>query len=268
MPRANGGRRAVRVVAAAIAIVAGPGCGQEGPIAPLSSYPCHVGWQLILAARYHGIDYYFETMDDGASILSPQPTRVELGDSLDIALVREDILIDPTGTSCVVSQSFLSTPWTLIANDPTGVLAITQSAGATPATVRGAKFGSLRVRGVVGADTVGPATIAVVPRVAALVFTPSDTVDVGAAPFTVRITARDSAGQGIPLYGDRARWAVLQSSTIPVALWPTVTMSAPPISTSLNATITFPTAAVTGTALVRFSTPHASKTLTVTIPPP
>ena len=107
--------------------------------------------------------------------------------------------------------------------------------------------------------------VTAVPRVASLVITPSDTVDTGALPVTVRVSGRDSLGQSVQVFTGRTTWAVLGTSTIPVALWPSVSLA--PRSTSIDAIVTFPTASTAGTAKIKFSTRHANATLTVTVPP-
>lgn len=259
-------RRPVRAVGAAVLAAAGFACGPEGPTAPLTSYPCQVGWSLLLVSRDPLQDYYYEALSEGTPTGS-RASLVEAGDSLEVALNRIDVTLDPSGTGCIGVQSLVSAPWSLVAVDPAGSLSIRQPQGSTPAMVRAVSTGPIRVRAIVGRDTVGPAWVTVVPRVASLAITPSDTVDPGAVPVTVRVTGRDSLGQAVQTFVGRVGWAVLGTSTLPVAQWPSVSLAPRNSGPAIDAIVTFPTSAVTGTAKIKLTTRHTNATLTVTVPP-
>ena len=261
-----GRRQTAPLLVVALATVAGLSCGQDGPTAPLNSYPCRVGWELILMARDPLQYNYYEVMRDGPP-LSARASIVEISDSVEIALVRADDTLDASGTTCMRTETLVATPWTLVATDPAGHVTITQPTGTGPAVLRALTTGQARVRALIGPDTIGPATVTVVPRILQLVISPPDTVDVGAATVTVRISGRDSVGAAVPVYAIRTGWAVLGSSTIPVALWPSVSMSTPPVTPTIDATVTFPSPATVGTAQIKFTTRHATGMLAVTVPP-
>ena len=253
-------RHTATCLIASLATLTGLACATEGPTAPLSSYPCRVGWELRLLARDPLQDYFYDVLRPGASS--------DFGASLiEVSLVRVDVTLDASGTRCVEHDTFVSTPWALLGFDPFGTMSIIQPNGVTPARVRALQPGLSAVRAVFGPDTTGVGSISVVPRVASLVIAPSDTVDAGAIPVSVQVFGRDSADQPVPLFRARMSWAVLQSSTIAVALWPTVFMQEQSSPPGINARVTFPSTAAVGTARIRFRTRHATATLSVTVPP-
>ena len=260
-------RRAVRATVGTLAAAAGLACGPEGATAPFSSYPCQVGWKLTLVARDPLQDYYYESLDDARPFGGQGAVQVEVGDSIEVALTRMDMTLDASGDRCVSVETVVSSPWTLTAADPIGSLSITQPHGTAPAVVRALTAGPVRVRAILGRDTIDRAWLTVMPRIASLVITPSDTVDAGAVPVSVRIAGLDSLGQPVQVSVYKTRWAVLGTSTIPVALWPSVSTATRSNDPSIDATVTFPTTATVGTALIRFRTRHASATLSVTVPP-